>query len=340
MKGLHFIFLVLLCHFHGFSVTRTKILLLMGSRFEITAVAQDDTIAWLGINGAIKEIERIENLISTYIETSEISIVNQNAGIQPVKVSSEVYDLIYRSLKVSELTGGLFDITWASMDKIWKFDGSMTALPADSIIKKSVKLVNYKNVSLNKDSSSVFLRQKGMKIEFGAIGKGLAANKARDTMKSLGIANGIVIAGGDLITWGKPEDKQTWTIGIANPENPELALSWLDVNEMAVVTSGDYEKYAMIDGKRYSHIINPKTGYPAYGLRSVTIICPDAELADALATSVFLLGEKEGLDLVNKMKGVECIIISDNFSIFTSNGVKLNYYDTHQNSGNHNFIIK
>lgn len=312
----------------------------MGSRFEITAVAENDSLAWIGINGAILEIKRLENLISTYMETSEISLVNQNAGIRPVRVSREVYDLVYRSLKVSELTGGLFDISWASMDKIWRFDGTMTALPPDSVVRNSVRLVNYKNIEINSDSSTVFLKHAGMKIEFGAIGKGLAANKARDRMKTLGIANGIVIAGGDLITWGKPEDKPAWTIGIANPENPDLAVSWLDVGEMAVVTSGDYEKFAIIDGKRYTHIINPKTGYPAYGLHSVTVICPDAELADALATSVFLLGEKDGLTMINKMKGVECVLISDNFTVSTSKGVKLNYFKENQNSKDQNFIIK
>lgn len=306
--------------------TQTKILTLMGVRFEITAIAPTHEQTQRGIDVGIAEISRIEQFLSPHIAQSEVSKINDNAGIQPVRVSKELCDLILRSKKVSELSGGLFDVSWASMDPLWRFDGSMTELPSPDVIQQAIRLINYTNIIVNTDSNTVFLKHKGMKISFGAIGKGYAANKARDAMKLAGIASGIVIAGGDLITWGSPEDAQLWTIGIADPREPEKAVSWLDVGEMSVVTSGSYEKFTEINGVRYAHIINPKTGYPATGLISATIVCPDAELGDALATTCMLLGEHKALELINKIKGVECILITQDFRIVASNTIQLQPY--------------
>ncbi|HOS83467.1 MAG TPA: FAD:protein FMN transferase [Bacteroidales bacterium] len=306
--------------------TQTKILTLMGVRFEITAIASTPQQTQQGIDVGIAEISRIEQFLSPHIALSEVSIINKNAGIQPVQVSKELCDLILRSKKVSELSGGLFDVSWASMDPIWRFDGSMKELPAPEIIAHAIRLINYNDIIVNTDSNTVFLKHTGMKIAFGAIGKGYAANKARDAMKLAGIHSGIVIAGGDLITWGSPEDSQQWTIGIADPREPEKAVSWLDVGELSVVTSGTYEKFTEIHGIRYSHIINPKTGYPSTGLISATIVCPDAELGDALATTCMLLGEKEALALINKIKGVDCILITQDFKIVASNNIQLQPY--------------
>ncbi len=306
--------------------TQTKILTLMGVRFEITAIAPTQQETQRGIDIGIAEISRIEQFLSPHIAQSEVSYINNNAGVKPVHVSKELCDLILRSKKVSELSGGLFDVSWASMDPIWRFDGSMKELPSPEIIAHAIRLINYNDIIVNTDSNTVFLKHMGMKISFGAIGKGYAANKARDAMKLAGIQSGIVIAGGDLITWGSPEDAKLWTIGIADPREPEKAVSWLDVGEMSVVTSGTYEKYTEINGIRYAHIINPKTGYPATGLISATIICPDAELGDALATTCMLLGEVEALKLVNKIKGVECIVITQDFRIVASNNIQLQPY--------------
>lgn len=303
-----------------------RILLLMGSRFEISALSDDEIIAHSAIESAIAEIKRIEKLISSWDANSQTSTVNTNAGIRPVKVDQELYDLIYRSKKISKLTDGIFDISFASLDKIWKFDGSMNHMPTQTEIDKSVKLINYKNIILNPDSTTIFLKEKNMKIGFGAIGKGYAANKAKKLMQSMGIENGVVNAGGDLISWGFQEDGQEWNIAITDPKDKTKTIGWLNISNRAVVTSGNYEKYVEFNGVRYSHIINPKTGMPAQGTKSVTIICPDAELADALATSVFILGEKDGIDLINKLKGIECFLITDSDELKTSKNLKLNYY--------------
>ncbi len=319
--------------------SKTKILLLMGSRFEITAVHSSEAIIDESIDVAIEEVKRIENLISEWVEGTEVDLINKNAGIKPVKVSVELFTLIERCKKVSALTDGAFDITWASAWKLWHFDSTLTKVPSQAQIDEILPLIGYEKIILNKQDTTVFLTQKGMKIGFGAIGKGYAANKARDKMKSVGIENGIVIAGGDLITWGKMANRKNWTIGIADPENPQNAIAWLEVGEMGVVTSGNYEKFVMINGKRYAHIINPKTGYPATGLISVTVIAPDAELCDALATGLSVLGPAKGLGLINQMRGVECVMVTDSNQILTSKGLSLNYYKNNKKNQTHQITI-
>jgi thiamine biosynthesis lipoprotein len=165
-----------------------------------------------------------------------------------------------------------------------------------------------------------------MKIGFGAIGKGYAANRAKKLMQSMGIENGVVNASGDLISWGNQADGREWSIAISDPKDKHKTIGWLNVSNQAVVTSGNYEKFVEFDCVRYSHIINPRTGMPATGTKSVTIICPDAEIADALATSVFILGENDGIELINKLNGIECFLITDKDELKNSQNLKLNYY--------------
>jgi thiamine biosynthesis lipoprotein len=310
----------------GTETTYKKIIRLMGSRFEIGAVSDSNSLAWKGIKAAIQEITRIEKLISSWDVSSETSEINRNAGIKPVPVSRELYDLVYRCKKVSELTDGGFDISFAAVDHIWKFDRSVQQLPTAEIVASSVSRVNYKNIILDRNEGTVFLKKKGMKIGFGAIGKGYAANRAKEVMKKVGISSGVVNAGGDLTAWGKQEDGSQWKIGIADPKNKSQILAWLTIEDMSVVTSGDYEKYFISGGIRYSHIINPKTGYPVTGIKSVTIVCPDAELADAIATGVFVMGDKRGLELIDQLNGIECLIINAQDEITTSKNLQLHYY--------------
>ena len=298
---------------------------LMGVRFEITAVSDNEKLARKSIAAALEEIIRIEKLISSWDPNSETSEVNRNAGIKPVAVSEELFDLIRRSKRVSKLTDGIFDISYASMDRIWKFDGSMNSVPPHAEVLASVAKIGYNKIILDSERQTVFLKETGMKIGFGAIGKGYAANKARDMMQAMGINSGLVNAGGDLITWGKMENGSDWRIGIANPKEKDKIFSWLIVSDMAVVTSGNYEKFFVADGKKYSHIINPRTGYPATGTKSVTIVCPDAELADALATAVFILGERDGIALIDQISGIECLLVNENDELVTSKNLQLNY---------------
>ena len=298
-------------------------LILMGSSFDITVIAEDSVKANEYIQLAINEIERIEKLISSWDKNSQTSLINKNAGVVPVRVDKELFQFIERALKISKLTDGAFDISYASMDKIWKFDGSMRQMPSEKEIKASVSKVGYKNIILNKDKTTVFLKVKGMKIGFGAIGKGYAADMAKALLAKEGVTAGIINASGDMNTWGKQPNGKEWMIAITNPLNKNKAFGLLPITNGAVVTSGNYEKHVTFNGKRYSHIIDPRTGYPSSGILSVTVFAPKAELADALATSVFVMGKEVGLNRINQLPNVECVIVDDNGTLNISKNIKI-----------------
>lgn len=318
---------VLISHqLFGQTSSSTKVMQLMGSRFEIIAVHENENIRHKAINHAISEIQRTEALISSWKNDSETSLINQNSGVKPVKISEELFNLIERSRKVSELTNGAFDISFASIDPVWIFDGREVNTPDSANVQASVTKINYQNIILDRPHLTVFLKKQGMKIGFGAIGKGYAANRAMNKMKELGIENGMVNAGGDLIAWGRDESGSSWKIGIADPSKQKDYIAWLNLSNMSVVTSGNYEKFVVIDGKKYGHIIDPKTGFPVQGIQSVTVVSPDAELSDALSTSVFVLGVNDGLALINRLKNVECLIVDDDNKMWPSDKLDLNYY--------------
>ncbi len=301
-----------------------RTLKLMGSRFDITVVANDSTQANKYIDTAVAEISRIEKLISSWNENSQTSEINRNAGIKPVKVDAELFNLIERAISISKLTDGAFDISYASMDKIWKFDGSMTTMPSEKEITASVEKVGYQNIVLDKNKSTIYLKLKGMKIGFGAIGKGYAADKAKILLISKGVTSGIINASGDMNTWGKQTNGEDWKVAITNPMDKNKVFALLPITNGSVVTSGNYEKYVNFNGKRYTHIIDPRTGYPSTGIISVTVFAPKAELADALATSVFVMGKETGLDRINQLPKIECIIIDDNGNISKSKNIEIN----------------
>lgn len=297
---------------------------LMGNRFEITVVGKIADWANQQIDAAVTEIKRIEDLLSTFKETSETNLINRNAGIQPVKVSEETFSLIARSLRISQITQGAFDISYGSIDKrLWNFDQTMTELPDTATAKRMVRLINYQNILLDQEKHTVFLKETGMCIGFGGIGKGYAAEMAKVLLKKNGVESGIVNASGDLAVWGKQPDGKPWTIGIVHPDFAGQPFSYMEIADGAVATSGNYEKFVVIDGKKYSHTIDPKTGLPVRGIKSVTIVSPNAELCDALATPVTILGTTLGIDLVNQLNGVECVIIDDDNRLFTSKNIHL-----------------
>lgn len=297
---------------------------LMGNMFEITVVSDDADFAGYCTDRAVEEISRIERILTTFSDDSQTNLINRNAGITPIRVDKEVYDLIARSLKISALTQGAFDITYGSVDKrFWNFDTKMTSLPDKETARNSVRLINYRNVILDAAEQTVFLKERGMRIGFGGIGKGYAAEQAKKLLKQLGVESGIVNASGDLTAWGTQPGGSPWTIGIADPNRSEMPFSYVNISGQAIATSGNYEKFALIDGKKYSHTIDPRTGFPVSGVKSVTVICPDAEIADAMATPVTIMGIKPALYMVNQVKGIACIIIDDNNKVYTSDNIKL-----------------
>ena len=320
----------------------------MGSRFEVTAVHDREAVAREAVEAAWAEIDRLEAMISSWREDSETSTVNRHAGIRPVRVSPELFRLIRRAVKVSELTGGAFDITFAGVGDLWDFrsgerqpgarasppaaaEGGQQnapaarpapALPSEEQIAAALQHVGYRRIVLDEEKGTVFLNDPGARIGFGAIGKGYAANRAVFVLKEHGVRGGLVSAGGDLVAFGRREDGEPWSIAIAHPRDPKRVLARIPLTEQAVVTSGDYEQYFIHDGRRYSHIIDPRTGWPATGLQAVTVICPDAELADALATAAFVLGIEEGLALVERMEGVEALFVTETGEVRSTSNIR------------------
>jgi thiamine biosynthesis lipoprotein len=297
---------------------------LMGNRFEFTLIVDDVNFGENAIDLAIEEIKRIEELLSTFKENSQTNQINDAAGLAPVRVDLEVLELIERSKKISTITDGAFDISYGSIDKsLWNFDVNMKALPDATVALKSVALIDFQNVVIDRNAQTVMLKNKGMRIGFGGIGKGYAADSAKKLLQNMGIESGIVNAAGDLITWGTQIDGTPWTIGIADPDQTSRPFSSLNISNMAIATSGNYEKFILINGLRYSHTIDPKTGLPVTGIKSVSIVCPSAELADALATPVMVMGVKVGLNLINQLHNVACIIVDDHDKIYTSKNINI-----------------
>jgi thiamine biosynthesis lipoprotein len=301
-----------------------RVLKLMGNRFEISVVGDNQDWADSCIDMAVAEISRIEKLLTTFSDDSQTNQINAAAGIRPVKVDLEVYQLIERSLKISELTQGAFDITYGSIDKsLWNFDVNMKSLPAAETAREAVRLINYRNVIMDAENTTVMLKEKGMRIGFGGIGKGYAADRAKAVLQQNGVSSGIVNAAGDLITWGMQPNGNPWTIAIADPDKRMTPFSTLNISKMAIATSGNYEKFVIINGKKYSHTIDPKTGFPVSGIKSVSIICPSAEFADAMATPVTVMGVHVGLNLVNQLQQLACVIIDDDNQLYTSKNINI-----------------
>ena len=303
-------------------VERQRPVTLMGSRFDITIVAADSLQAEKHIDEVIAEMSRIENLISDWKASSQISEVNRNAGVKPVKVDREVFELTKRALYFSQITEGAFDISYAAMDKIWKFDGSMKQMPSPEEIKKSIAKVGYQNIELDSLNCTIYLKLEGMKIGFGATGKGYAADMGRSLMEAKGVKAGIVNASGDMTTWGTKPNGKAWNIGATNPFDEEDYISLIPLKRGAVVTSGSYEKYVEFNGKRYAHIINPATGYPSTGLISVTVIGPSAEMSNGFSTSIMVLGVEKGLKLMRQFPAYSCLLVTDKAEIVKSPNFK------------------
>jgi FAD:protein FMN transferase len=303
----------------------SKVQRLMGNRFELSVLDTDRTNAEKNLELAIAEIERIEALLSTFKASSYTNQVNNMAGIGPTQVPKEMLELVLRAQKISALTQGAFDLTYGGVDKsLWNFDTQMTSLPSPEKAKESVALVNYQNILIDTETNSIFLRKKGMRIGFGGIGKGYAADRAQAVLQELGYANGVVNASGDMCAWGLGPNNKHWTVGIVDPNQKHEVFGYLPLNNCAIATSGNYEKYVTIGGKRYSHTIDPQTGLPTHGIKSVSVIAPKAELADALTTPLGIMGVEVGLDLVNQLQEIACIIVDDSNTVHVSNNLKKN----------------
>ena len=299
---------------------------IMGCGFVITAVHKNPQIAWDAIRAAEKEMIRIEELISSWKTTSQTSSINQASGQEAIKISAELYELIQRSKQVSHLTSGAFDISGTVSRYYWNFNKEENPWLSEWQIEELRYLIDHESIELNPETQSIFLNKKGMKIGFGGIGKGYAAERAKWIMEDYGIENGLVNASGDLLCWGSPPNRNNWNINIPDPRNRSRNLLEIGIDKGSVVTSGSFENFTMHEGKRYSHIVNPRTGEPVSHTKNVTVVCPNAEFGDAMATALSVLPIDEGIGLVNKLNGIECIIIDDKDATHFSHELKQNAY--------------
>jgi thiamine biosynthesis lipoprotein len=289
---------------------------LMGNKFEIGVVGSDPVWAGEKINSAIAEIKRVDKMLSTFSDDSIANEINRNAGIKPVKTDGEIFRLIERSLKISELTHGAFDVTYyaAGQDED-NYDNAH----GDTVLKS---VANYKSVVLNNQLQTVFLKEKGMRIGFGANSKGYAADRAKYILQMEGVASGLVNAGGDILTWGAQPDHRPWTIATADPRQKAQPFAPIEISNLAIATSLNSGNNAP-ENKKGSGMLNVKKGFPVSGIKSVSIISTCAEFADAMATPVISIGINAGIYLLNQLNQVACIIIDDHDRVYTSKDINL-----------------
>lgn len=293
---------------------------IMGTIFDITALGDDEKALEEASKKAFDEIKRIDNLMSRYKEGSEVSLVNKNAGIAPVQVGAELIEVLKEGRKVSELSGGAFDVTIGPLSNLWGFDEEKKIVPPAEKIDEQRRLVDYGKLRIDEAASTVYLEEKGMMIDVGGIAKGYALKKAMKAFEDSGIKNVIINAGGNLNMRGGKKGKP-WKIGIQDARDEKNLLGVLNITETSVSTSGDYQRFFIKDGVRYHHILDPKTGYPAKGLVSVTVAGRNEAVTDAVSTAVFILGLEKGADLMKKI-GAEGIIVTDDGMITVSEGLK------------------
>jgi thiamine biosynthesis lipoprotein len=305
------------------SVIFRRTVRLMGDQFEISVVGNNPDWADERIDDAIAEINRVEKLLSTFSDDSAVNKINRNAGISPVKTSAEIFRLISRSLEISALTHGAFDITYYTAEKD-NAEAENTTTITKVAVKKSISRVNYQSVVLDAKEQTVFLKEKGMRIGFGANSRGYAADRAKFILQMQGVSSGVINAGGDLLAWGLQPNDEPWTIATADPSQKGHSFADVNISNMSVATSVNTQKYTAVISNKQLNTINPRKGFPVSGIKSVSIVSPSAELADSLATPVMSIGINAGLYLINKLNQLACIIVDDLDRVYTSKDISLN----------------
>ena len=297
--------------------------LAMGSELRITAWTADETAALSAFEAAFGDFQRLDGLMSVWREGSDVQRLNAAAGKQPVPVSPDVREALHAARQISEWTGGKFDVTFGALSGLWKFDHDQdNRIPNLEEVRRHVPLIDYAAVDVDERAGTVFLRREGMRVHLGGIGKGYAVDRAVDTLRRRGLSDFMIQSGGDLYVAGR-RGERPWRVGIRDPRGPaDRSFATLDLSEGAISTSGDYERFFISGGRRYHHILDPDSGEPARGCRSVTIVTGRATLADGLATGVFVLGPGPGMALIERLPGVEAVIVTDTNELLISSGLK------------------
>lgn len=288
----------------------------------MTVVSRSESRAEEAMDAAFSELDRIGRLLNFYAEDSELSRINRNAGIAPVKVSAETLAVIAAALRAARETEGGFDVTVGPIVRLWDF--TKKTIPTREQIEEARSLVGYRHVLVDEQASTVFLDTKGMQIDLGGIIKGYAADRAAVVLRQHGIASGIVAVAGDISLFGKQPDGRPWRVGIQHPrpKGEEAALlATLDINDGAISTSGDYQRFFMENGVRYHHLLNPETGFPQDLCRSVTIVAPQAVDTDAFATGIFILGPEKGIATLERL-GMDGVIVDATGEVLMTKGIR------------------
>ena len=296
-----------------------------GTITDVTAIVKTSADQ-KAVDLAFDTIKDIDDRMSVYNNNSEVSQINRLAGHSAVKVSSDTLNVIEKALYYSKISDGMFDITVGPLIDIWGFRTGKNRTLSDVEISKALLLIDYKKVKIDRSGSTVELTSTGMKMDVGAIAVGYAVDKAVSVLKDNGVKKALVNGGGEIYALGSPPGKDAWRIGIQHPRRSNELLGTIELKDMAVSTSGDYENYFEVNGKRYCHIMNPKTGKPVEGIMSVTVVANTTTEADALSTVLFIMGAKDGMKLAERLDNVECIIITGSnekdMKILVSSGLK------------------
>jgi thiamine biosynthesis lipoprotein len=294
----------------------------MGSELHLTAWTADEAAAVGAFEAVFAEFDRLDGLMSVWREGSEILRLNTAAGISPVPVSHDVQEALVDARRISEWTGGKFDVTFGALSGLWKFDQDQDGtVPSRADILARLPLIDYEKLIIDQTAGTAFLTQKGMRAHLGGIGKGYAVDRGVAILRERGLRDFMIQSGGDMYVAGSRGDRP-WRVGIRDPRGAaDSSFAALDLTDAAMSTSGDYERFFMKDGKRYHHIIDPDVGEPAKGSRSVTIVAVRSVLADGLSTGVFLIGPDKGMALVERLPGVEGVIVTAKNNVLVSSGL-------------------
>jgi FAD:protein FMN transferase len=296
----------------------------MGSELQLTAWTKDEPAAVAAFDEIFQEFERLEGLLSNWREHSEIQRLNAAAGQHPVRVGTELRDILATARQVSDWTNGKFDVTFGVMSGLWKFDyqNQDGSIPDRDEVARRRQFIDYHQLEIDEQAGTAYLRRKGMSANLGGIGKGYAVDRARDILRKRGFHDFMIQFGGDFYAAGHEGDRP-WRLGIQDPRGPSNRIfATVDVTDSTFSTSGDYARFFIKDGRRYHHILDPATGEPAMGCRSVTIVTGSATVADGLSTGIFILGPEAGMALIEKLPDVEGVIVSAKNEVLVSSGLK------------------
>jgi thiamine biosynthesis lipoprotein len=293
----------------------------MGTLITITAVAGNEAVAQAAATAGFAEIRRLEEILSTWIPTSELSRVNASAGVMPVRVSSETLTVVQRAMQAAEMTDGGFNIAIGPAVEAWSVtDGRR--IPTESELDALRPLVDLQAVHVDVREQTIYLVKAGMRIDVGGIGKGYAADQAVEALRRAGAVAGVVALSGDIKTFGRLPGGRKFPVGIQHPRKEREVLAFIDLEDEAISTAGDYERFFERDGIRYHHILDPKTLQPARSCQAVTVIAREGIWADGLDTGIFVMGVDSGMRLVEALPGVEAIIIDHEGLVHVSSGLR------------------